>query len=410
MENSSLPTEPKQAPQLVKKERFLGLSEGAYYILLLTTLGLAMFMTVSASIWIHATKDARIAENSKVIIPPVNASILGEPWTPDQVIGEPNSDEPGSFSTWRPEMYTGSQNEWLRVVYARPFNAKKVYIYGREIGIQGAETLKTVQKLEVAQEYDMVSIWNKNLKQGIPEIIDMNKTMITLNTPVVFQSLVIHFSAVEVPGWLEVDAVGVEDTNGIIHWAANADASSSYGKPLLTVETPQFGNWVNWVGWGEPDSLAPESRRWGPEQATGPADSPIELGDHPTAWASLTPDGQKEHLILSFPNNAPIKRIFVYESFNPGALTSISVIDGDKSTVIWRGKDPVRKSEDGRYVSEITLDAPRNIRTLQFDLDSPAVSGWNEIDAVKIEDIYGNTSWAVSAEASSSFAEQGPRG
>jgi len=38
-------------------------------------------------------------------------------------------------------------------------------------------------------------------------------------------------------------------------------------------------------------------------------------------------------------------------------------------------------------------------------LDSPAVPGWNEIDAVGLLDEFGITHWATGAQASSTYAE-----
>ena len=40
-------------------------------------------------------------------------------------------------------------------------------------------------------------------------------------------------------------------------------------------------------------------RPWGPEQATGPPDT-ATAGNFDTAWASQTPDGQQEWLLLEY--------------------------------------------------------------------------------------------------------------
>src|SRR5688572_12697187 len=66
-------------------------------------------------------------------------------------------------------------------------------------------------------------------------------------------------------------------------------------------------------------------RSWGPEQALGEPDTP-GAGDITTAWASATPDEQKEWLICEY--EKPVHAIFlrVHETYNPGALTKVTAI------------------------------------------------------------------------------------
>ena len=48
------------------------------------------------------------------------------------------------------------------------------------------------------------------------------------------------------------------------------------------------------------------------------------------------------------------------------------------------------------------LDFP--VKTIKVYIDSPAVPGWNEIDAVGLRDAEGKTAWAKTVEASSTYA------
>jgi hypothetical protein len=143
-------------------------------------------------------------------------------------------------------------------------------------------------------------------------------------------------------------------------------------------------------------------RSFGPEQATGRPDV-RQAGDNGAAWASQTPDGQREWLLCDFAAPIQARAIMVYESFNPGALVRVSAFNAAGDEVIaWEGEDPTpRNRQRGISVIPIKLDFP--VQRVRLVIDSPAVPGWNEIDAVGIEDLGGTIQWASQAEASSTF-------
>jgi hypothetical protein len=168
------------------------------------------------------------------------------------------------------------------------------------------------------------------------------------------------------------------------------------------------GNWVYvypyWYIWRDLASTPKLNRAWGPEQATGPPNT-FQAGDIQTAWASRTPDDQDEWLLLEYAAPVVPEAVLVYETFNPGALVKVSVfkLDGEEVEV-WRGKDPT-PINSGKGTSEITFRVPFKTNRVKIYLDSKNVPGWNEIDAVGLRDTAGKTHWAVSAAASSTYAE-----
>lgn len=174
------------------------------------------------------------------------------------------------------------------------------------------------------------------------------------------------------------------------------------------------GYWVyvapHWYIWKEQSAAAqPASngrRSWGPEQAVGPPDT-FEAGDIPTAWASLTPDGQEEWLQLDYGEAVLPVAVLVHETFNPGAVTKVRLFRADGEEVdVWSGKDPT-PADSARGVSILPLKVDFKTLRVKILLDSAAVPGWNEIDAVGLVDEFGLTHWATSAQASSTYAEQG---
>ncbi len=143
---------------------------------------------------------------------------------------------------------------------------------------------------------------------------------------------------------------------------------------------------------------------WSPEQAVGEPDS--TTGDQTTAWASASQDEQDEWLVLEYGSPVKAVAIHVYENFNPGAVIRATTFETDQSPVVlWEGKDPV-VATGGRNVARLEISPIVPIKRIKLFIDSKAVAGWNEIDAVGLEDESGTIHWATAAGASSSFAER----
>lgn len=146
---------------------------------------------------------------------------------------------------------------------------------------------------------------------------------------------------------------------------------------------------------------------WSSTQATGAPDTP-QPGDHPTAWASATEDGQLEWLLLEFADAAVPARVDIHETCNPGAVFCVSVIpENGREMIAWSGTDPT-SVESSSGVSKIALDCSSPVRKVRIFLDSERVPGWNEIDAVALVSESGASQWAVSATASSVYASGEP--
>ena len=156
-----------------------------------------------------------------------------------------------------------------------------------------------------------------------------------------------------------------------------------------------------------PAAAVTEKRAWGPEQAAGPPDTP-QAGDMQTAWASASQDGQQEWLELQYRTAVVPKAVLVYETYNPGALRRVSVFKTDGTEVeVFSGKDPTPPGK-GKGISAIPIKFDHKISRVKIYLDSPAVQSWNEIDAVGLRDAAGNTQWATTVKASSTYAERQP--
>ena len=168
------------------------------------------------------------------------------------------------------------------------------------------------------------------------------------------------------------------------------------------------GHWVYvapyWYIWRDLSATPKERRAWGPEQATGPPDT-AGPGDIQTAWASQSPDGQDEWLLLEYAEPIRPKEIVVHETYNPGAVTRVTAFKLDGTEVeVWKGKDPSAGKDIG--TSKVPFKGDFLTNRIKLHIESTKVPGWNEIDAVGLTDAKGKTFWAVAAEASSTYAEQ----
>jgi len=169
----------------------------------------------------------------------------------------------------------------------------------------------------------------------------------------------------------------------------NLGAFFSHGQPSLTTKL----------------TTEPKKRGWGPEQATGQPDTEGP-GDIPTAWASLTQDDRGEWLLLEYGEPVKPSALKIHETFNPGAVTKVTLFNqAGEEVEAWKGEDPTPPGS-GKGVSEIPLKVDFETSQVTVFLDSPAVDGWNEIDAVGLVDSQGDIQWATKASASSTFAER----
>ena len=144
-------------------------------------------------------------------------------------------------------------------------------------------------------------------------------------------------------------------------------------------------------------------RSWSAEQAAGPPNTPV-AGDQQTAWASASQDGRKEWLLLTYEEPVKAAAVHVHETYNPGALTKVTVFDDDEEVTVWEGKDPTEKSKS-MGVSKIPIEMDFAVNRVKLYFDSPNVRGWNEIDAVGLMDEKEEMHWAVEGEASSTYGQ-----
>lgn len=122
---------------------------------------------------------------------------------------------------------------------------------------------------------------------------------------------------------------------------------------------------------------------WSAAQAAGPPNTK-ECGDMHTAWSTSLPNSTGQ-LILYYAQLVTPSSIRVYQTFNPGFITRIDVVDiyGDTHTV-YQGAAGLLGACPFELIIPIS-DADYAANTIVIYLDQTrSLGGWSAIDAVEL--------------------------
>jgi hypothetical protein len=128
------------------------------------------------------------------------------------------------------------------------------------------------------------------------------------------------------------------------------------------------------------------SGSWSANRALGEANVYPVYGDNTGAWASITPDDQREFLVLGFEESQTVKKIEIFETYNPGAIDSIFLRNSETQTwiTVYAKAPQTDLPEAARIFSVHLIETIFKADAIRLAINSPAVAGWNEIDAVAI--------------------------
>ena len=343
------------------------------------------------------------------------SSTFGGSWSPSALLGPPRvfprcGDIGGA---WAPGP-SRSPVEWVEVDFAHEFPVTAVRVFETN---QPGSTFAVVD----------VTRGEQLLYEGLPRSEDGARVLeVAVDPPRPIGRLRVY---VVNPGWAEIDTVGLLSAealpeslrvrrppplrNGCLSvaaglsvvalaaavigaavWAGSARGPSSARsrpRPALTlgqasmVRSPVDAN-----------ELSARGARWASEvigfsseySTTANAAASVRFapdvypanGDIAGAWASSATDAGEEWIEVRFASPVRATSVLWVETFNAGAVTRIDdVTQPAAPVVLWEGA-PTRVA--GSVVAEVRLPAPRTIGAVRLVLDSRAVPGWNEIDAI----------------------------
>ena len=152
----------------------------------------------------------------------------------------------------------------------------------------------------------------------------------------------------------------------ISQWAIRASASDSYG-----------------------GSLGEKRDDQSPYAATGQPD--VETcGDNQKAWTISKEDDGEHWLELYYDIDVYASKVRIKETFGPGAIKKVEVLNEDIYVTLWEGTDKAKpcpkelevkyEQKEGNITKTMT---PFMTNTVKITLDTD-VKDWNEIDAVQL--------------------------
>ena len=184
---------------------------------------------------------------------------------------------------------------------------------------------------------------------------------------------------------------GVTEVNGqsFTQWAVTASASSQYGS---------------------------EDGDWSAKQLVGQPDVYPKYGDDRLSWTPNNMNNGRQWIEVGFREAVYVELVEIYETFNPGAVVKVELIDEQGgSHLIWEGSGG-RSATTARIFSVDYTFVAVPCKGVRVTLDTDSVPGWNEIDAVSITGSYNSPwlgqgrsaeiiQWATGAKASSQYRE-----
>lgn len=129
------------------------------------------------------------------------------------------------------------------------------------------------------------------------------------------------------------------------------------------------------------------SDSWSAKMALYGPDVYPTYGDNPYAWAASSADGQREYLEFGFDDPAKIKGIAIYETYNPGAIDTIYAKNPGSGNweILYKGSAQAEPAVAREWYISFN-PTPYPVSEIRLAINSPAVGGYNEIDAVGLVD------------------------
>jgi beta-lactamase regulating signal transducer with metallopeptidase domain len=144
-------------------------------------------------------------------------------WSAEQLTGAPDAQAGADDRRAWASATADGQGEWIEVSYEQPVHAVAVLIF--ETHNPGA--IGSVKVFESEDKW----YWALDSRPARPIAKNSQVTTITLSGERPINKVRITIESVSVPGYNQIDAVGLLDPKGQIHWANSATASSAWRQP-----------------------------------------------------------------------------------------------------------------------------------------------------------------------------------
>jgi outer membrane protein OmpA-like peptidoglycan-associated protein/Tol biopolymer transport system component len=129
-------------------------------------------------------------------------------------------------------------------------------------------------------------------------------------------------------------------------------------------------------------------KQFGPDQVLGTPSKLPGTGSSGAAWAPAREDGGEEFIQVRFKDHIHVQQIAVGENFNPGSIVAIVLVDeANISYQVYTNPKPGPiKGITGRMFNLIIPKTEYKVAGLKLYLNTAAVKGSNQIDAIAVSD------------------------
>jgi hypothetical protein len=124
---------------------------------------------------------------------------------------------------------------------------------------------------------------------------------------------------------------------------------------------------------------------WSAENVLGAPDVFPASGDNAHAWASLGADTGPEWIEVGYANPTPISAIDIVETYNPGAVHRVLLRTASGEQIVAYAGAAGTAGGAARMQKIAIACTAEPIVAVRVELDSQAVPGWNELDAIGVE-------------------------
>jgi hypothetical protein len=145
-------------------------------------------------------------------------------WSPQQAAGAPDTPGPGDQHTAWASQSQDAGTEWLVLDYLKPVTPREVHVY--ENYCPGALSRVTIFD-EQGQE---IEAWSGTDPTPTNAGAGISKVPVWVNTKT--KRVKIYLASDKVPGWNEIDAVGLVSDTGEVQWARRVMASTTYASAV----------------------------------------------------------------------------------------------------------------------------------------------------------------------------------
>ena len=125
----------------------------------------------------------------------------------------------------------------------------------------------------------------------------------------------------------------------------------------------------------------------GKENVYDTSETDFGYGDSGKAWSPRFEDTPREYLVLGFDTIQTVQVIEVYETWYPGAIDTVYIRNAESEAwEIVYSKPAATNLPDSARIFKVflPLETTYLVDEVRIALNSGAVEGWNEIDAVAI--------------------------